>query len=58
MLKSFGFLGLIMWCGCVGGERSIPSIMIGGLTAGHRTDLEKLVFSVSVVWNDPDEHWQ
>jgi hypothetical protein len=32
--------------------------MIGGLTAGHRTDLEKLVFSASVVWSNPDEHWQ
>jgi len=32
--------------------------MIGGLTAGHRTDLEKLVFSANGVRSDPDGHWQ
>ena len=32
--------------------------MIGGLTAGHRTDLEKLVFSCQSPCGRPDGHWQ
>jgi hypothetical protein len=32
--------------------------MIGGLTAGHRTDLEKLVFRANTVGSDPGGHWQ
>jgi hypothetical protein len=32
--------------------------MIGGLTAGHRADLEKLVFSANTVGSNPGGHWQ
>jgi hypothetical protein len=35
-----------------------PRHMIGGLTAGHRTDLEKLVFRANTVGSDPGGHWQ
>ena len=32
--------------------------MIGGLTAGHRADLEKLVFRANTVGSNPGGHWQ